>query len=207
MNLGLEVLVIVDDAQVRVAGPGGDDSLVEFARHAQSLLVGGLAAFLVVGGGVELLCSIGSRDKMEHGIVALIAKLGRSRADILRQPVPEGGLHVGGDVHRATVADDDGGHSARLGHAGKVVFQLELRLQCGLLLFVEEVAVGRCVVYACLREHCGHLGNGEDFESEAGEVLDGAHQSSGLSGAGSAGEYYFLDLTHNRRMNFSENQS
>ena len=173
--LRLEVLVVVDDAQMAMPRPSLDDLLVQQAGDAQSLLAGRLVATGVVARGIELLGSVGGAHEMEHGVVAFVAQLLRGSTHVAGDSLPHLRLHIGRDVHRPAVADDDGGLVASLCHAQELILQGQLNLERGLLALVEEVGVLCQVVHASLREHGWHFGQGEHFESKVREVFDDAY--------------------------------
>ena len=106
VQLVVEVLVVVDYSQMWVSLPGGNDFLVQFPGYLQSLFVRLFHALGVVGCGVELFSAICGRNQMQYGIVAF-TQLGVGISLLGDDAVPEVLCQVGGDIHRATVADDD----------------------------------------------------------------------------------------------------
>ena len=160
VDLRVEVLVVVDDAQVRMFRPCLDDLLVQLAGKLQPL-----RALGVVGRRIELLGPVGGADEVEDRIVTGTELFGRC-ADGGRYLLPHLRLHVGGDVHRAAVADDNRRCLDCLRHACEPVFQVELCFQRRLLTFVEEGVVVRKVIHAGLAEERRHLRNDEHLVAE-----------------------------------------
>ena len=163
VQLRVKVVVVVDDAQMGVTGPGPVDLLVQVASQLQTLLVGLLIAGGIGGGGIILFGTVGSTHQMQHGIIAVLQLVGR-RATLLAQLYPHLRRDIGRDVQRAAVADHKGGLGATLCQSHKAVLQRQLRLQNGQLAFVVELLVGCQVAPAALTVHRGNFGHGKHLE-------------------------------------------
>ena len=70
VQLVVEILMVVDDAQVRMSLPGRNNLLIQLAGNLQTFFVCLLQALRIVGCGIKLLCTIGSTHQVEHGIIA-----------------------------------------------------------------------------------------------------------------------------------------
>lgn len=70
LSLGVEVVVVVDDAVVGMSGPRLDDLAVQHTGFGQTLGVGSLLAHLVCRGVVVFLSTVGGGDEVQDGIVA-----------------------------------------------------------------------------------------------------------------------------------------
>ena len=103
---------------------------------------------------------------MKHRIIST-AQLAAGVALLRDDAIPDVRGEIGGDVHRAAVADDEHGLVERLGHAKETVLQLHLGAEGGLLPLEEEILVRREVVHARLSEHRGHLGDGKHLIAKA----------------------------------------
>ena len=66
----LEIIIVIDYAKVWMVCPGIEHFLIEHTSNAEALFVRLLIALSVSSSGVVFLCTIGSRDEMEHSIVA-----------------------------------------------------------------------------------------------------------------------------------------
>ena len=125
-----------------MSGPGSVHLLVKVTGQSQSLFIGLLVAVGIGGYGIVLLGTIGSRHKVQDGIVALAQLVGGSTA-LSGDVLPHLGCNVCGDVECTTVADDEGGLGAGLGQPHKGVLKSQLCLQDGQLALVVELLVGR----------------------------------------------------------------
>lgn len=140
VQLVVEVLVVVDYSQMWVSLPGGNDFLVQFPGYLQSLFVRLFHALGVVGCGVELFSAICGRNQMQYGIVAF-TQLGVGISLLGDDAVPEVLCQVGGDIHRATVADDDDRLVDGFSHFGETVFQSDLSQEGSFFSLEEELLV------------------------------------------------------------------
>ena len=192
-QLRVEVVVVIDDAQVRMSLPGAVHPLVQVARQPQSFLVGLLVARGVGGRGIVLLGTVGRRNQVQHGIVAPSQGIAIG-ATLLAQLVPHLWFYIGRDVHRATVADDECRLRARLGQPHERVLQGQLRLEDGQFALVVQVVVRRQVAPPAQAVECRHFGHGKHLEAQVREMLDNAHQCCCLAGAGAARQYDSLDV-------------
>ena len=189
--LAVEVVVVVDDAQMGVPRPCVDDFLVELSGQFQPL-----GALPVVGRGVVAFGPVGGRHQVEHGVVAAVAQPLRVGAHDPGDFLPHLRLHVGRDVHRAAVAHDDGGLLAGLRHAHELVFQGQLHFERGFLPFVEKGLVAGQIVHSRLRKHGGNFGDGEHLIAQTVEMFYHLDKGCGLAGTGAAGQYDSFDVVH-----------
>ena len=192
--LAVEVVVVVDDAQMGVPCPCVDDFLVEHPSQFQPF-----GALPVVGCCVVSLGSVGRRHQVEHGIVAVVTQPLCVGSYGLSDVLPHFGFHVGRNVHRATVAYDDGRLFAGFGHAHKLVFQCQLHFERGFLSLVKKGFVRRQVVHAGLRKHGRYFGNSEHLIAQTVEMFYHLDKGCGLTGTGAAGQYDSLDVVHSIR--------
>ena len=195
VQLVVEVLVVVDYSQMWVSLPGGNDFLVQFPGYLQSLFVRLFHALGVVGCGVELFSAICGRNQMQHGIIAL-TQLGVGVSLLGDDAVPEVLCQVGGDIHRATVADDDDRLVDGFRHFGETVFQSDLSQEGSFFSLEEELLVFGEIVHTCLGEHGRNLRNRKHLVSKAREVVDYFYQRSGFTSARTTCKYNFLNCIH-----------
>ena len=195
LHLGVKVIVVVNHAQVGVSGPSLDNLLVERAGDVQAFLCHRLVALGIVGRGVVLLGAIGGAHQVQHGVIAL-AQFGAAGAHGTGDVVPHLGCHIGRDVERAPVTDDDARLGTFLGHTVEFILEGKLDFESRFLALIEVFLVGGQVVHAGGGEHGGHLGQGEHLVSHAGEMLDYLGQCRRLAGARSSGEDDASDICH-----------
>ena len=129
-QLGVKVVVVVDDAQMRMSLPGTVHLLVQVARQLQSFFVGLLIAVGIGGNGIILFCTISSRHQMQHGIIAL-AQLIAARTTLAGNVLPHLWGDIGRNVHRTAVAHHEGGFGTGFRQTHKRILQRQLRLQDG----------------------------------------------------------------------------
>ena len=140
-QLGIEDIVVVDDAQVGVSRPRPVDLLVQVASQLQSFLVSLLIAIRIVCHRVILLGTIGSTDQVEHGIIALAQLVGIG-ATLAGDVVPHLWGYISRDVHRTTIAYDKSRLRTGFCQSHKRVLQRQLRLKDGQFALVVELAIG-----------------------------------------------------------------
>ena len=195
VQLVVEVLVVVDYSQMWVSLPGGNDFLVQFPGYLQSLFVSLFHSLGIVGCGVELFSAICGRNQMQYGIVAF-TQLGVGVSLLGDDAVPEVFCQIGGDIHRATVADDDDRLVDGFRHFGETVFQSNLSQEGSFFSLEEELLVFGEIVHTCLGEHGRNLRNRKHLVSKAREVVDYFYQRSGFTCARTTCKYNFLNCIH-----------
>ena len=132
---------------------------------------------------------------MEHSIVTLTQGIGVGTG-LVGDTLPLIGCHIGRDVHRTAIADDEHRLGADAGQSQEMVLECQLRLQDGPFALEVELTIGRQVVPACEAVDSGNLGHAEHLETEVVEVFDDAHQGCRLAGTGAASEYDSFDIRH-----------
>ena len=132
---------------------------------------------------------------MQYGIVAF-TQLGVGISLLGDDAVPEVLCQVGGDIHRATVADDDDRLVDGFSHFGETVFQSDLSQEGSFFSLEEELLVFGEIVHSCLGEHGRNLRNGKHLVSKAEEVVDYFNQRSGFTCARTTCKYNFLNCIH-----------
>ena len=195
VQLVVEVLVVVDYSQMWMALPGRNDSLVQFPGYLQSLFVSLFHALGIVGCGVELFGAICGRNQMQYGIVAF-TQLGVGVSLLGDDAVPEVFCQIGGDIHCATVADDDDRLVDGFRHFGEAFFQSDLSQEGSFFSLEEELLVFGEIVHTCLGEHGRNLRNRKHLVSKAREVVDYFYQRSGFTCARTTCKYNFLNCIH-----------
>ena len=195
VQLVVEVLVVVDYSQMWVSLPGGNDFLVQFPGYLQSLFIRLFYALGIVGCGVELFSAICGRNQMQYRIVAF-TQLGVGISLLGDDAVPEVFCQIGGDIHRATVADDDDRLVDGFSHFGETVFQSDLSQEGSFFSLEEELLVFGEIVHTCLGEHGRNLRNRKHLVSKAREVVDYFYQRCGFTSARTTCKYNFLNCIH-----------
>ena len=191
-HLLLEAGGIVDDPEMRMPRPGGDQLIVQ-----RGSLLDRLGSRLIVRQGIILFRALGRRNQMEHGVV-LVPHGHLACLQPAKHPAEFLLRHIGAVIHRRPVADDQNliaVHGA--GDFGKSPFLRLLQLdQMPLEIAVGSVQPGGGAAGNELRRRFVHKQNGV---SQFGKrVLNPAH-GGGLSGTGAAGDYDFRDLFLRRR--------
>ncbi len=77
----------------------------------------------IVFGGVERLSPVGSRDQVDHGLIALVAESDHSPILLVQQGRPGLGGQVGRDVQGAPVTEQNRGPARGAGNGVEGVFQ------------------------------------------------------------------------------------
>lgn len=116
----LKVLMIVDDTKMRMTLPGRNDLLIQFTGYLKPRLISLLQSLRIIGGGIELLCSIGSTHEMKHCIITL-TQLGVAVSLLRDDAVPEIFRKISRNIHRTTIANDDDRLVQSLCHTGKTI--------------------------------------------------------------------------------------
>ena len=120
-QLGIEVIMVVDDTQMRMTRPRFIHLLIQIARNAQTFLVSLLVARTVGGSGVILLSTVSSTHQMQYGIVTL-AQLVRVGATLLTQFFPHLRGYICRYVHRTAIAHNECRLGTRLCQSHKGIF-------------------------------------------------------------------------------------
>ena len=175
--------------------PGLNHFLIEHSRNFQSFLIGALVARGIIGCGIELFCAVGSTHQVEYGIIAS-TEFRRVCSDSLCDVFPNLRFHIGRNVHRAAVADDDSRGLACLSHFQELILQGQLYFQRGLFTFVEKVAVVCQIVHARLRKHRRYFGNSEHLVAKPGKMLNHTYKCRGFTGTGTTRENDSFDILH-----------
>ena len=132
---------------------------------------------------------------MQYGIVAF-TQLGVGVSLFGDDAVPEVFCQIGGDIHRATVADDDDRLVDGFRHFGEAFFQSYLSQEGSFFSLEEELLVFGEIVHTCLGEHGRNLRNRKHLVSKAREVVDYFYQRSGFTCARTTCKYNFLNCIH-----------
>ena len=86
--------MVIDNTQMRMTAPCLHNTLVEHTRNSQSLLGGRLVALSIIACSVVFLSTVGSRNKVQHSIIAL-AQLNRIGVTGSSDILPHFRLHIG----------------------------------------------------------------------------------------------------------------
>ena len=171
VQLVVEILMVVDYAQVRMSLPGRYNLLIQLAGYLQAFFICFFQTLRIVGCGIKLLCTIGSTHQVEHGIIAG-SELGIGVTLFRDDAIPEFGREIGRNIHRAAVAYDDNRLVQRLRHAGKAVFQSYLGEESSLLSLEEKLLVLGEIVHARLGEQGRNLRNGKDLVAQTRKMFN-----------------------------------
>ena len=192
VDLILDELLRLNEMQVGMILPGADEVIIDGDGFGESLLHAGR----VVAEGVAVGGALRAGAEVEDRLVA-VHQLVLGMTGLAEQLLPVLGGHVGGNVHRAAVIDDERGLACGLGNLVERVLHLQQEAQHALVDLEVEVAVLREEVGARLDEERGCLRQGEDGVSHFGEELLDTLVGGGFAGARSAGEDDFGDHNGN----------